>query len=176
MKAISFLTLACFMSISAFAANKTQTNSIYTDMKADCIVVSSATDKAPIDFYDSECKAFGGFTLKESGGDLRYGPQLSFAGKEIDLKRPGAFHSMGSQKIEWVYDLTRDEEGSGTLKFKALIYRLSVANEDPDKKDSSILYVVRLNGEKSCVIGTAATNEKARELANNESAQCLSEQ
>lgn len=174
MKNVFLSSLVCLLSVSALAGTKTETKSVYTDMKKDCIVVSSATDKAPIDFYDSECKAYAGFVLKESGGDLRYGPELSFNGKQIDLQRPGHFHNLGSEKIEWVYDISRDEEGSGELKFKALIYRLSVANEDPDKKDSSVLYVVRLDGEKSCVIGTAKTNEAARDLANDKSAKCVS--
>lgn len=152
---------------------QTKTSSVYTDLKKDCIVVSDATDAAPIDFYTSECKAFGGFTLKESGGDLRYGPELSFEGQEINLQRPPNFHQMGSQKIEWVYDLIRGEEGDGTLKFKALIYRLSIADVEPDRPDQSVLYVIRLNGKKSCLIGTSKTNEGARQLANNKSAPCV---
>jgi hypothetical protein len=170
MKNAFLSSLVCLLSVSAFA----ETKSVYTDMKTDCIVVSSATDKAPIDFFESECKSYGGYSLKENGGDLRYGPELSFNGTQIDLQRPGHFHNLGSEKIEWVYDLARDEEGSGKLNFKALIYRLSVANEDPDLKDSSVLYVVRLDKQKSCIIGTAKTNEAARELANNKTAKCAS--
>lgn len=173
MKNVILSSLISLASVAAFADSKTETKSVYTDLKTDCIVTSSATDLAPIDFFESECKAFGGFVLKENGGDLRYGPELSFSGKEIDLQRPGRFHNMGSQKIEWVYDVTRDEEGSGELKFKALIFRLSVADEDPDKKDKSVLYVVRLNSEKSCVIGTVSTNEQARALANDAAAKCV---
>lgn len=165
------ILLSVLLSSTVFA--KTETRSIYTDLKNDCIVVSLPTELAPIDFYESECKAFGGFALKESGGDLRYGPELSYGGQEIDLQRPPAFHGMGSQKIEWVYDLTRDEEGLGKLNFKALIYRLSVANPDGLSADTSVLYVVKLDGKKSCVIGTAKTNEEARKLANNKSAKCV---
>lgn len=171
MKAI--LSISLVLATSSIFAKTTKTQSVYTDLKKDCIVVSSATEAAPIDFFTSECKAFGGYTLKESGGDLRYGPELSFNGKEINLQRPSSFHNMGSSKIEWVYDLTSDEEGSGDIKFKALIYRLSVANiEDPYKEDTSVLYVIKLDGEKSCVIGTTKSNTSARALANNVSAPC----
>lgn len=167
-------TFVAFFLVSLSAHAKTQTGSVYTDIKADCITVSNATEKAPIDFFTSECKAFAGFTLKISGGDLRYGPELKFEGAEIDLQRPGRFHDMASQKVEWVYDLTQDEEGSGSLAFKALIYRLSVSDATGDaSRDQALLYVVRLNGKKSCVIGTAQTNEAARKLADSKSAACV---
>ncbi|MFM6929065.1 MAG: hypothetical protein ACKOX6_11415 [Bdellovibrio sp.] len=172
MKKTAFLLTLSAISLNALAQNK-QTASNYTDMKADCIVVSQSTDESPIDFYSSECKSFGGYTLKESGGDLRYGPELSYKDTEIDMQRPGTFHNLGSQKIEWVYDITRGEEGDGEINFKALIYRLSVADINPTKKDKSTLYVVRLNKEKSCLIGTASSNEAARKLANDSSAKCV---
>ena len=171
MKKLAFLLIAPSLSISAFA--KTETTSSYTDLKADCIVVSVASENAPMDFYESECKAYGGYTLKETGADLRYGPELTYKGTEIDLQRPSTFHNMGSQKIEWLYDLTRGEEGDGELKFKALIYRLSVADMNPNKKDTSVLYVVRLDKENSCVIGTASNNTAARKLANDPNAKCV---
>lgn len=152
------------------------TSSVYTDLKNDCIVVSSATEKAPIDFYSSECKAFGGYTLGESGSDLRYGPVLGYHGVDIDLQLPYSFHEMGSSKIEWVYDVNRDEEGFGSLVWKALIFRIEsdvYSDEDGDEpKNVSNLHVVRLNGKNSCVIGLVKTNEAARELANKANAPC----
>ncbi|MGE5085932.1 MAG: hypothetical protein ACM3MG_06485 [Bacillota bacterium] len=172
MKRLAFLLTLSTFSVSALA-QKTQTASKYTDMKADCIVVSQSTDESPIDFYSSECKSFGGYTLRESGSDLRYGPELNYQDTEIDLQRPGTFHNLGSQKIEWIYDITQGEEGDGEINFKALIYRLSVADINPTKKDKSILYVVRLNKEKSCLIGTVSSNEAARKLANDSSAKCV---
>lgn len=172
MKKFAFLLTLSAISVTALA-QKTQTASKYTDLKADCIVVSQSTDESPMDFYGSECKAFGGYTLKETGSDLRYGPELSYKDTEIDLQRPGTFHNMGSQKIEWVYDVTSGEEGDGEINFKALIYRLSVADMNPNKKDKSVIYVVRLDKEKSCIIGTASSNEAARKLANNTAAKCV---
>jgi hypothetical protein len=166
------LALALTLTFSTLAFAKT--TSVYTDMKQDCIVVSSATDQAPIDFYSSECKAFGGFKLQEEGSDLRYHPSLSFNQKEIDLQIPYSFHEMGSNKMEWVYDLTQDKEGSGVLTFKALIFRINsdVESDNGDSKSVSTLHVVRLNGEKSCIIGLVSTNEEARALANKTDAAC----
>ncbi len=163
------LALALFASAQAFAA--TSVKSVYTDTVADCIVVSSATNQAPIDFSESECKAFGGYRLGIAGGDLRYHPELSYGGSSIDLATPGAFHDVASQKIEWVYKHTIDNEGSGSVKFVGLIYRLSVQKEDGQGNDS-ILYAVRLDGAKSCLIGSTDDNVKARELVAKSTPGC----
>ena len=169
MKNIFIISIFAVAATSVFA--KTETKSVYTDMGKDCITVSSPTDKAPIDFYESDCKAFGGFVLKQTGSDLRYGPALSFEGKEIDLQPPYSFHQMESSKVEWVYDLTQDEEGAGTIKYKALIFRIGM-DGDSSGKPANKLYVVKLDGKNSCVIGTVSTNQAARALANNASAAC----
>lgn len=169
MKSIFFMATALF-SMNNFAAIKW--NSVYTDLSKDCVTISSATDKAPIDFFNSECKSFGGFSLFIEGGDLRYGPLLKYNGVEIDLKRPGAFHDTGSTKVEWVYTLEQDAEGLGQLNWKGLIYRLNVASFEEEGKNDSILYSVRLDGEKSCLIGTSKTNEAALNLVKNSKVNC----
>lgn len=157
------------LSAQAFAGDlvpsspKTEWRSVYTDLNSDCVVISVATEEAPIDFYQAECKSFGGFQLFIEGGDLRYGPELRFGKTGIDLERPMSFHDMGSDKVEWVYHSTIDNEGVGSIEWKGLIYRLSEASEDGER-DVSILYAVRLSGEKSCVLGKVLTNEAAREL------------
>lgn len=156
--------LLVIISVIGFQFAHAATGSVYTSIKADCVVVSEPTQSAPIDFYEATCKSFGGYGLSIAGSDLRYSPRLTFGATEISLSGPGSFHDMGSDKVEWMYDLTRDEEGAGTLVWKALIYRLNVYNQET-QKDDSILYVVRLDGEKSCSIGTAKTNEEARRLA-----------
>src|SRR4051812_25370259 len=96
-----YLALA-LAGVVANAATETKWDSVYTDVKKDCLTVSSSNDKAPIDFFASECKAYGGYQLRIAGGDLRYGPELSFGGAQLDLQTPGAFHDMASDKIEWV--------------------------------------------------------------------------
>ncbi len=155
------LVLVAFL---AFQSVQAEIGSVYTNIKEDCLDVSVPTELAPIDFYDAACKSFGGYNLTISGGDIRYSPRLSFGAKEIALINPYSFHDLGSDKIEWVYNLSRDSEGSGTLVWKALIYRLNVQNNEA-MKDESILYVVRLDGENTCSLGTAKTNEEARDLA-----------
>lgn len=164
----SLITLiGTLVSLNAFA----QTGSVYTDLDKDCVVVSAATDQSPIDFYTAECKAFGGYRLTIEGGDLRYHPTLSFGDKQIDIPTPMGFHDVASKKIEWVYNRNVNKDGVGTLEWKALIYRLSQATEDGEK-DTQMLYVVRLDGAQTCLVGTTQSNTKAREMAANSKPGC----
>lgn len=174
----TLIALATMLSVNSFAWEpgpnaKTEWNSIYTDLKTDCVEISSATEEAPIDFYEAECKSFGGFQLKIQGSDLRYSPNLNFGDKEIELNRPMSFHDLGSDKIEWMFQKTVDNEGVGKIEWRGLIYRLSVADpEFPERGDASILYVTRLDGVKSCHLGKVRTNEEARKLVMDPKAQC----
>lgn len=166
-------TLIALLTLISANTNASEWKSIYTDLSKDCVEISVATEQAPIDFYEAECKAFGGFQLKIAGSDIRYSPRLSFGETEVELNRPMSFHDMGSDKIEWMYEISRDEEGSGNMEWKGLIYRLSVADpEFPERGDASILYVTRLNGAKSCHLGKVRTNEAARKLVMDPKAAC----
>jgi hypothetical protein len=170
--------LILFFANSLFASDEkveVVQGSVFTDFNKDCIVVSEATDLAPIDFYEAECKAYGGYSLQEDGGDLRYGPRLSYAGKEIDLQRPFAFHSMASSKVEWVYELKRNSEGEGKIQFKALIYELVTDDEWQGRsfEGKLLVYVVRLQGAKSCVTGVTSSREAARKIAHKSNAKCV---
>lgn len=136
--------------------------SVYTDIQKDCLKVEMATDKAPIDFYTYECKAFGGYKLEISGGDLRYSPTLYWNDKAIEINKPFSFHDPGSNMVEWVYEKNIDEEGAGSIKWLGFIYRLSVFNGE---SNDSILYAVRLDKDLSCLIGSVKSSNKANELA-----------
>ena len=166
----SLLLASFFLSTLAIAAPKVENKSVYTDITKECVTIQASNDTSEIDFLETECKSFGGFTLKISGGDLRYGPELSYAGTEIDLQRPMGFHDTGSAKIEWMYQLTRDADGSGSIKWTGLIYRLVVSDENGT--NSSILYSVRLDGAKSCLIGKSKDNAVARQLVLGSKANC----
>lgn len=175
---LTLLAITALLSMNSFAWEpgpdaKTVWDSIYTELSKDCVEISAATAEAPIDFYEAECKAFGGFQLKIEGSDLRYSPSLTFGDKEIDLNRPMSFHDVGSDKMEWMFQKTVDNEGVGKVVWKGLIYRLSVADpENPERGDASILYVTRLDGAKSCHLGKVRTNEEARTLVMNPKAIC----
>jgi hypothetical protein len=139
---------------------------VYTSVAA-----NESNDKAEIDFSEAECASYGGYRLRIGGGDLRYHPDLQFGDAPIELSLPGSFHDMGGEKVEWLYSATRAEDGSGALTWRALIFRLNVDDAETGKS-RSVLYVVRLNGAQTCLIGSAATNEAARDLARDPQAPC----
>lgn len=162
------MVLVLTMSFSVFGK---EWKSIYTDVKNDCVVISSSTEEAPIDFFEAECKSFGGYQLYISGGDLRYSPKLKFEGADIDLQKPSRFHDLISHKMEWIYTIETDIEGFGSLEWKGFIYRLSIATDDD--KDITQYFAVRLKGQDSCLLGTAQTNEEARDLVYDQTLDCL---
>jgi hypothetical protein len=135
--------------------------SVYTSVAAtECVEISKSNDSAEI-----------GYRLRIGGGDLRYHPDLQFGGTPIELSVPGSFHDMGGERVEWLYISTRSGDGSGSLDWRAPIFRLNV-DDTGTGKSRSVLYVVRLNGAQSCLIGSASTNDAARTLAHNLNAPC----
>lgn len=148
--------------------------SVTTDLKNDCVVISSATEDAPIDFYRAECKSFGGYALAIEGGDLRYGPELVYKEQSIDLKRPYQFHDLATESVEWLYEIEIDNEGVGKLDWRGMIYQLSVAQYDEEaEQDKVIFYAVRLKGLESCVVGMSESESDARAMIKKDETVCL---
>jgi hypothetical protein len=168
----SLLALSLLASLPAFAA-KSEWKSVYTNTKTDCVVVSASNDRAEIDFSESECKSFGGYVLKVDGGDLRYGPSLSLNGDALDVGRPFSFHDPKGDKIEWIYRKTTEADGSGSVEWKGLVYRLSVSNEDGQSSHDELI-AVRLAGKNTCSLGVVKTNEAARKLIQDARSACAS--
>lgn len=157
------ILLSTLFAFPIFTSAQTITKgSVYTNIKTECLEVEMATDKAPIDFYTLECKAFGGYKLEISGGDLRYSPTLYWNDQAIEVKKPFSFHDPDSDMVEWVYEKSVDEEGAGQVRWIGFIYRLFI--QEGNSVDS-ILYAIRLDKEASCLIGEVRASEKANELA-----------
>lgn len=154
------LALASFQVIAA-------PQSIYTSVEVkDCITVYNSADEVDpeIDSYQGICPSFGGYVVEVSGGDIRYNLKLYYNDVQIDTPQLPAFHDMGSKVIEWRYEVN-----SGNLDYKALIYRLNFQNYDPttgnDFNDST-LFVIRLNKEASCLIGSFTASENRGQSIN----------
>lgn len=172
MKATSLiLPLALLLATPAFAATKVEWKSVYTNIKTECVEVSASNDKAEIDFADSECKSFGGYSLHVEGGDIRYAPSLYLNGERLETGGSFAFHDPASDQVEWIYRKTTEEDGQGTVEWKGFVYRLSVSNQDGDGSHNE-LYAVRLAGKNTCSLGLVKNNEEARKLVQNARAQC----
>jgi hypothetical protein len=170
MKAL--LIAALLMGGAAAEAAPAKWGSVYTSVAPkDCIEIAKTPENAEGDIYEAECASYGGYRLRIGGGDLRYHPTLQFGGAPIHLGLSGSFHDMGSENVEWHYSATREPDGGGALEWRGFIFRLKVSNPEGGK-DKSVLYVVRLDGARSCLLGTAATNDEARALAQNLDASC----
>lgn len=169
------LTLSLLAILPNAAAAQTQWGSVYTNVKKECVVAQQSNEKSEIDFYEADCKSYGGYRLKVSGGDLRYAPVLSFNGEDLSMDRLYRFHDLASENVEWVYKRTAEADGSGELSWKGFIYRLSVASDESDR-DEKVLYAVRLNGRDSCLLGRVRTNQEALALVKNETAPCVAQE
>lgn len=173
-----FTLLLALITSQAFAAN----SSVYTSVEPkNCITVYNSADEAEpeIDGYTGICPSFGGYIVEISGGDIRYNLKLSYNGVKIETPNLSAFHDMGSKVIEWRYEISGDE-----VLYKALIYRLNFQNYNPttgEDFNDSTLFVIRLNQEASCLIGSYTASENrgvsinalATALADNATAACL---
>jgi hypothetical protein len=166
------LVTALLVPLSSLAQGRAA--SVYTSVaEDDCTTIDSSDSdpEAEIDYYTGHCRGKNGFIVQISGGDIRYSLSLLYKGKEIRFTQIGYFHDMGSSKVEW-RGLTNGD-GSVT-KFHSLIYRLKI---DDYGQSRDTLFVVRLNGLRSCLIGnvqqSAKMNEAARKIADDMTKPCL---
>ncbi len=153
-------------------------DSFYTSVKTDdCLTVNSPeVDGVPyeIDYYVGQCPGLSGYQVFIQGGDIRYNLQLKYNGFDIELPVLSAFHDMGSDKIEW-----RFKREDGMVRMTGLIYRLNFQDFNEETGDfftNTRLYVVRLAGKESCLIGEVnasdSMNAEARNIADDESLSC----
>lgn len=145
--------------------------SVYTSLeKCDVIESSEQEGDAEIDYFTAECPGRERYRVFHIGGDSRSWIVIK-SGEEtvIDLyndvmrNEPGAFPFVSGKVAEWRY------KGDSLI---ALIFRIAGSDLETGKLKSELM-VVRLGGEKSCVIGTSTSNEKARMIADNNKS-CLS--
>jgi hypothetical protein len=145
-------------------------DSVYTSIRpADCMapLEETAAPYAARDLGVQQCPAPNGLRLLVVASDANTwidlaGPGVTWSGERpIVYESPiGNFPSVdASQSVEW----RRDGRDQPT----ALIFRVTAQDRDTLQTNRSILYVVRLQPDRTCVIGRAATNEEARTLADS---------
>ncbi len=176
------LLLSLFVISGMFAAHaNAELLSTYTSISdPGCVIYDAASlHKDPeIDFLTEECAGLGGYRVMISGGDLRYPLHLVYNGKEITLTNVGAFHQLGANQIEWLYERTKNPvQGQSQVTYKALIHRINYADVAADK-DLTMLVVTKLAQENTCPVAivkaAADMNQKARAIAEKaDSMSCL---
>jgi hypothetical protein len=135
-------------------------------------VFDSQSSQLPYDYYENECPGLGGYQIITGGKDLRYSLAVKFGANHIDFEGPSQLHDLTSGSIEWRYE---HAENQGT-EMKALIFKLHTIDEQT-LVNADYYYVVKLNKEKSCLIGKVPdvgnALEAARKMADDTKAKCL---
>jgi hypothetical protein len=119
--------------------------------------------------FEAVFAGFGGYKLVHLAGDERSWINIRFGQNTVDLYSPtmeaagGTFPQKANDVVEW-----RGTEENGRFVPYAIIYRIAAGN-DETRKTHTRLVVIKLDRERSAVIGHAegANEEKeAREIAD----------
>lgn len=158
--------------VSAFAADpKPESEFTTTDPKKVKILEDSALEKEPeIDHFKHLCPGLGGYQVIHEGGDLRGWINLVYDGKKTDLMNdtimacPGQFPSKANHVVQW-----RGFRQGGKFIPYAIIFRMLSTSDDEKQSIMETLIVIKLDKEKSRVVGHVAAkegNEKAEAMAD----------
>jgi hypothetical protein len=168
-KTSNLLTLLFFLITTTMSfsllAKSTNYSSDYTPLEKCRVIESSDNDPdAEIDSFSQECPGKNNYRIFHEGGDLRSWIVVKKGNEivinlynEVMQNAPGTFPYVSGKVMEWRY------LGKTPI---AIIFRIAGSN-DTDTKTKSKLLVVRLSGEKACVIGTTTSNVEARKIADS---------
>lgn len=142
-----------------------------TDPKKVKIVSDTAQEKEPEgDSFEHLCPGLGGYQVVHEGGDLRSWINLIYKGKKTDLMNdtleacPGQFPGKANDVVQW-----RGLRQGGKFVPYAIIYRMASSKDDEKQTRVETLVILKLDGEKSRVVGHVTAkegNEKAEALAD----------
>ena len=147
----------------------------YTSLKEeDCQTLNMVEN-----LYQANCPSKANYLLHTFSRALRSGVDLIYHNRKVSYQPILPFH-VGAT-VEWRYGKVGNAK-----KYHALIYRVYTAQMDaldsdsfylPREQHKQQLIVIRLNKEKSCLLGVIEPsknmNTEARKLADNKSARCI---
>lgn len=165
-RAVTVAALAATSSCGTHA----DADSVYTSIRpADCAAPSKeiAAPYATRDLGVQQCPAPSGWRLLLVSSDANTWIDLTGQGITWSGERPivyespiGNFPSVGDPpRVEW----RRDGKGRVT----ALIFRVTAQNRETLTTRRSVLYVVRVQRDRACVLGRPTSNEEAQKLADS---------
>jgi len=172
---LPFLALAfAALLTGAFAAEpKPESKFTTTDPKKVKVLEDSARKKNPQgDYFTHLCPGLGGYKVLHQGDDARSWINLQFDGKTTDLRQdtftacqPGHMPCKANNVVEW-----RGVQKGKSFAPYAIIYRMAAVLDDDGKRaNAETLIIIKLDGEKSRVVGHVPAKEgteKAEELAD----------
>ena len=165
----SFVVIAMLAACDAALAGE-QLVSKYTSTARQKSLSFKDHSDVPEGGFEAVCPGLGGYQLVHLSGDERSWINIRFGKQTVDLYAAtmqaggGTFPHKANDVVEW-----RGVEKDGRFTPYAIIYRLAAGN-DETRKIHTRLIVIKLDRERSAVIGHAeGENEDARakQLADN---------
>lgn len=148
--AILILVVTC--ALPAFAQNEKVVTKYTSTARAKAISWHETGEEGDPGF-EALFAGLGGYKLEFLSGDERSWINLRFGGKRVDLYAAtmeaggGTFPHKANDVVEW-----RGTESHGKFMPFAIIYRIEAGNDETRKTHTRLL-VIKLDGERSAVIG-----------------------
>ena len=170
----ALMTIGCATLLATTVATANNSSEYTSLREEDCPTINIDEN-----IYQANCPSKDNYLLHAVGRDLRFGVDLTYNKRNISYQPMPPFHF--GETAEWRYEKTDNSK-----KYHSLIYRIYTAQIDPldgdafylsRKQDKQQLVVIRLNKEKSCLLGVIERsknmNTVARKLADNKLAECI---
>ena len=172
MKIISkVLLMSAFMVSGGLASAQSQAYSDYTTIDFDDKQCRTIEKDDISNSTTKRCPSFANYKIERSDGDWTY-LTLSYGSHKIFSMS----HELG-KKAEWRYRMVGNKKQYHGLIFRTLTMQLDDGMFLSDAPMIEKLVVMRLDKEKSCILGVLPvdknTNEKARQLADDTKAICM---
>lgn len=171
MQALITTFLAVTAAVAFAAEPKPASEFTTTDPKKVKILEDSSLEKEPeIDHFRHLCPGLGGYQVIHEGGDLRSWINLVYDGRKTDLMNdtltacPGQFPAKANDVVQW----RGFRRGDAFVPY-AVIFRMASSSDDEKQSILETLIVIKLDKEKSRVVGHVAAkdgNSKAEALAD----------
>lgn len=167
--AIASLIVVAWISLCAEARAEERIDSRYTSTARAKALSFQDHSNIPEGGFEAVFAGLGGYQLVHLSGDERSWINIRYGKKTVDLYAAtmeaggGTFPHKANDVVEW-----RGVEKDGRFIPHAIIYRVAAGN-DETRKIRTRLIVIKLDKERSAVIGHAqGANEqqKAREIAD----------
>ena len=170
----ALMTIGCATLLATTVATANNSSEYTSLREEDCQILNMVDN-----LHQANCPSKANYLLRTFSRDLRSGVDLIYGNHEVSYA-PIPHFNIG-QTAEWRY-----EKIGYSKKYHSLIYRIYTAQIDPldgdafylpREQDKQQLVVIRLNKEKSCLLGVIEPsknmNREARKLADNKLAECI---
>lgn len=162
-------TISLFLALAVRAPAADRVASKYTSTARSKALSFKDESDIPEGGFEAVFAGLGGYKLVYLAGDARSWINLRFGNHTVDLYSAtmeaagGTFPNKANDVVEW-----RGVEAKGRFVPYAIIYRIEAGNDETRKTHTRLL-VIKLDKERSAVIGhTEGANEEkeAHEIAN----------